>query len=294
MDQAGIKAAPGNPRRNRVVNHIGKCYVSRPKDLVNNLTDGVLPSVKNGIETSSPSQLWAFFDKVYCISLDERNDRREEAIKQFSKVGLSDRVEFVIVKRHPVDAEQGIYESHMECFRMGIRDRARTMVIFEDDIVFDRFNPEVLEDCVRFLSATSSWEIFFFGCLSSGSERTTHDHVLNVRYHSLAHAYVVSRKYAETLVRLPWRHVPYDMVLRSLAGSCYTAYPSFAFQSNARTDNIRNLKVDRVRRLCGGLLRIQKMNEFYYRHRWAMIGIHVFLILVLLVLVLRFCSKGHL
>jgi GR25 family glycosyltransferase involved in LPS biosynthesis len=250
--------------------------------------------VKRTIETSSPSQSWSFFDKVYCISLDERTDRREEATKQFSKVGLADRVEFVIVKRHPIDAEQGIYESHMACFRMGIRGDARTMVIFEDDVVFDRFNPKVLEDCVHFLSTTSSWNIFFFGCLSSGSERTMHDSVLKVRYRCLAHAYVVNRKYAEALLGLPWDHVPYDVLLRSLAGGYYAACPSFAFQSNARTDNTRNLKTDRLRRLCGGLPRIQKMNEFYHRNRWAIIGVHVFLVLALLFITLRHCSAGSL
>ncbi len=292
MDQALRRRDHGNPEWNRVVNRLRKCYVSCLKDLIKILTDGALLSVENGIGTSSPSQSWAFFDKVYCISLDERKDRREAARKQFGKVGLADRVEFVIVKRHPIDAERGIYESHMACFRKGIRDDARTMVIFEDDIVFDRFNPEVLEDCVHFLSTTSSWNILFFGCLSSGSERTMHDSVLKVRYHSLTHAYVVNRKYAETLLGLPWGDVPYDVLLRTLAGGYYAAYPSFAFQSNARTDNTRTLKIDRLRRLCGGLLRIQKMNEFYHRNRWAIIGVHVFLILVLLILVLRHYSTG--
>jgi GR25 family glycosyltransferase involved in LPS biosynthesis len=292
MDQALRRTDPGNPEWNRVVNRLWKCYVNHLKDLINILSDGVLLSVENGIGTSSPSQSWDFFDKVYCISLDDRKDRSEQARKQFGKVGLADRVEFVIAKRHPIDAEQGIYESHMACFRMGIRDDARTMVIFEDDIVFDRFNPAVLEGCVHFLSTTSSWDIFFFGCLSSGSERTVHDSVLKVRYHSLAHAYVVNRKYAEALLRLPWRHVPFDVLLRSLAGANYAAYPSFAFQSSARTDNTRNLKIDRLRRLCGGLLRIQKMNEFYHRNRWAIIGVHVFLLLVLLILALRHYSTG--
>jgi GR25 family glycosyltransferase involved in LPS biosynthesis len=248
--------------------------------------------VEKAMGTSLPVQSWAFFDKAYCISVDERKDRREEAENQFRKVGLADKVEFVIVKRHPIDAEKGIFESHMACLQSGIRDHARTILIFEDDVVFERFNPRVLEDCVRFLSTTSSWKIFFFGCLSSGSEKTMHDSVLKVRYRSLTHAYVVNREYAEILVALPWNHMPYDLLLRSLAEDYYAAYPSFAFQSNARTDNTRTLKIDRMRRLCGGLLRIQKMNEFYYRNRWAIIGGHAFLILVLLILVLRHCSMG--
>jgi GR25 family glycosyltransferase involved in LPS biosynthesis len=229
---------------------------------------------------------WSFFDRIYCISLDEREDRRQEARKQFGSVGLADRVEFVIVKKHPVDNERGIHESHMQCMRKGIRAGAQTIVIFEDDIVFDRFSLKVLADGVRFLSTTSAWEIFFFGCLCAGSRRTENNSVLKVRYRSLTHAYVVQRSFAETLLRMPWCNMPYDGLLCNLAGDYYAAYPSFAFQSNARTDNLRTRKVDRFRRLCGGLLRIQKFNEWYHRNRLAVIVIHILLVLILLLLLL--------
>ena len=196
---------------------------------------------------------------------------------QFANVGLAERVEFVVVKKHPVDTEHGIHESHMECMRRGMRADARTMIIFEDDIVFDRFSVKVLGDCIRFLSTTASWKIFFFGCLSSGSQRTAYHSVLEVRYRSLTHAYAVRRDFAETLLALPWRNIPTTALLGTLARDSYAAYPSFAFQSNARTDNLRKRKVDRFRRVCGGLPRIQKMNEWYHRNRWAVIGVHLLL-----------------
>jgi hypothetical protein len=236
-------------------------------------------------EASSASALWGFFDKIYCISLDEREDRRQEAERQFRAVGSADRVEFVLVKKHPVDNERGIYESHQECFRRGIRADARTMLILEDDIVFDRFSARVLSDCVHFLSTQADWKILFFGCLTSGSRRTANASVLRVRYRSLTHAYAIQRRFAETLLALPWRQLPYDVLLRGLAEEYYAAYPSFAFQSNARTDNMRLGKLDALRRVCGGLLRIQKMDEFYHRNRWMLIGVHVFLIMILLMIV---------
>ena len=43
--------------------------------------------------------------------------------------------------------------------------------------------------------------------------------------------------------------------------------------------------MDRLRRICGGLLRIQKMDELYHRNKWMVIGAHVFLIVILLMLV---------
>jgi hypothetical protein len=67
-------------------------------------------TVEKETGAASPSSPWAFFDKIYCISLDEREDRRQEARKQFGNVGLADRVEFVIVKKHPADNEQGIHD----------------------------------------------------------------------------------------------------------------------------------------------------------------------------------------
>jgi len=120
----------------------------------------------------SSRDLWAFFDRVYCISLDERPDRRQEAERQFRRVGLAERVEFVIVQKDPVDAERGIHASHMECFRRGAAAQARTTLIFEDDIVFDRFAPRVLAECTRFMAA-AAWNMFFFGCLTAGSRRTS-------------------------------------------------------------------------------------------------------------------------
>lgn len=239
-----------------------------------------------GQGTGEPSldALWGFFDKAYCISLDEREDRRQEAVRQFQNVGLLGRVEFVIVKKHPVDNERGIYESHQECFRRGIEAGARNMLVFEDDVVFDRFSVRVLANCVRFLSADADWRIFFFGCLISGCRKSGHASVLQVRYRSLSHAYAVQRGFAERLLSLPWRRQPYDALLSRLGGEYYAAYPAFAFQSNARTDNTRFGAMDRWRRLCGGLLRIQKMNEFYHQNKWMVIGVHVFLIAILLML----------
>jgi GR25 family glycosyltransferase involved in LPS biosynthesis len=238
-----------------------------------------------GTGERSLAALWGFFDKAYCISLDEREDRRWEAERQFRSVGLLERVEFVIVKKHPVDNERGIYESHLECFRKGIGAGARNMLVFEDDILFDRFSHRVLANCIHFLSAHDEWEIFFFGCLISGSLKTDNASVRKVRYRSLAHAYAVQRGVAERLLSLPRRRQPFDALLSRLDGEYYAAYPSFAFQSNTRTDNARLWKVDQWRRFCGGLQRIQKMNEFYHQNKWMVIGVHVFLLAILLKLV---------
>lgn len=228
---------------------------------------------------------WEYFDKIYCISLDERADRREQAKAQFRAVGLADKVEFVVVKKHPVDCEQGIYESHLLCMEKGIRAHADTIVIFEDDIIFDRFNPDTIEKFIDFLATNTDCKIMFLGCMVKKSVKTDNRSVLKIRFRSLAHAYVLNREFAETIVKIPWQKIPFDDMLRDIKNNqMYAVYPSFAFQSNSRSDNQRYLPLDRFRRLFGGLRRLQKMNEFYHYNKTLIIGGHILLVLLLIVI----------
>ena len=118
------------------------------------------------------ADLWSFFDRIYCISLKERPDRRAQAAAQFARVGLADRVIYMTVERHPTDCEQGIYESHMACIRQGLADGARRLLIFEDDVIFKRFRPARLTAAVDFLNRHPDWQILFLGCLVKKSRGT--------------------------------------------------------------------------------------------------------------------------
>jgi GR25 family glycosyltransferase involved in LPS biosynthesis len=238
------------------------------------------------MNTDSLETYWEYFDKFYCISIEERVDRRAEAKAQFEKVGLADKVEFVIFKRHPHNCEQGIYQSHMACIKKGLQAGARNIVIFEDDILFDRFCPDSLGKSVEFLSGIECWNALFFGCLVSGSRRTANKSVLKIKYRSLAHGYVLNRRFAELLVKTAWQETPYDNLLSSFDEGLYAVYPSFAFQSNSLTDNFKKTRLDRFRRLLGGLRRIQKGNEFYHRYRMPVIAAHVIVLLIILKLML--------
>jgi GR25 family glycosyltransferase involved in LPS biosynthesis len=225
---------------------------------------------------------WDYFDKCYCISVKERTDRQDQARIQFERIGLLDRVEFHRVNKHPSDCEQGIYESHMACMEKGIQAGAERILIFEDDVVFDRFSHETLENCIRFMSENKAWRMVFFGCMVRGSEKTPNPSVLKIQYRSLTHAYVIHRRFAEILIQNLWQKIPYDDYLRDLRDDhIYAAFPSFAFQSNSPSDNERYLPLDRFRRMCGGLLRLQKGNEFFHHRKTAIISGHILIILLL-------------
>ena len=139
--------------------------------MVGNSNDGCLPTPPVPC-TQTADRLWEYFDKVYCISLKHRKDRQEKASSEFRKVGLLSRVEFLLVDEHPIDREQGIYESHMSCIRKGLGAGAGTILIFEDDILFDRFSPTTLKNCLDFLENTPDWNMITFGCMVTSGRRT--------------------------------------------------------------------------------------------------------------------------
>jgi hypothetical protein len=233
-------------------------------------------------ESETPSGGWHFFDAAYCISLASRPDRRATAAKQFKAVGLQDRVEFVIVEEHPTDNEQGIFESHLLCMAKGLAAGARRILIFEDDIVFRGYGLRKLMQITTFLSQNDRCRLFFLGCLVSGSQPASSPGILEVDYRALTHAYVIESSLARELATQKWQQKPFDVVLAEVPEEKFAHYPSFAFQSNSPSDNARLKKLERIRRLCGGLGFIQKMNERYYRHKGIILAGHLLLLAALL------------
>lgn len=224
----------------------------------------------------SLAELWGHIDQIYCISLTQRADRRQNAQREFDRIGLKGRVQFVLVESHPTDSEQGIFESHIACLRAGLAAGAQNILIFEDDVIFRRFSPRILARAIRFMKSNADWQIFFFGCFVWSSRETPFESVLRARYRCTAHAYVVSRRFAENLAELRWREVAYDDLLSNMNGQhFYVCYPAFAFQSGSTTDNNKLRGIDRARRLVGGLYRLQRWNEFSSRHLRTLILLHV-------------------
>lgn len=230
-------------------------------------------------------QLWNYFDRVYCISLTDRSDRREQCQSEFQSVGLGERVEYVLVDRDTVDCERSIYNSHMRCIARGLSTDADNLLIFEDDVIFRGFNSSQLSECINFLREHADWKAFFFGCMVRRSRKTSHPAVQAISYRYAAHAYAVNKPFATEILSKPYCGVPYDTMLSRFNSGFFATYPTFAFQSDSPSDNTRHKTLDRFRRWCGGLVRIQKANEWFNRHRRALVVWHVVVLAALVGLV---------
>ncbi|MDL2330225.1 glycosyltransferase [Desulfosarcina sp. OttesenSCG-928-A07] len=218
---------------------------------------------------------WDFFDRIYCISLSTRPDRQRQAKAQFDAVGLTGRVRFFLATPHPRNSEQGIYESHLACLTQALDEGADTILIFEDDVVFEGFSQNRLREWITFLAA-SQWQAFFLGCLMRRAEKTETPSVIAIHYQSLAHAYAVNRCLALEIVKKPWQGTPYDgMLMRFAVTGFFAANPGVAFQGDAASDNTRLKQLDRIRRHCGGLARIQKANQWICLHTRLLLALHL-------------------
>jgi hypothetical protein len=120
------------------------------------------------------------------------------------------------------------------------------------------------------------------GALIRSSRKTTNPCVQKVRYQSLTHAYALNRHYAETLAYKPWQGIVNDTLFRPLADDVYAIYPMCAFQKNFTSDNYKYPLLVLIRRLLGGLKRIQKAIEFYQRHKFGIYAAHIIVILLVL------------
>jgi GR25 family glycosyltransferase involved in LPS biosynthesis len=170
----------------------------------------------------------------------------------------------------------------MMCLRKGLEAGARNIVVFEDDVEFDRYSQERLRRCTEFLRRHPEWKVLLFGALIRSSRKTESPCVQKVRYQSLTHAYALNRHYAEALANEPWQGIVNDTLFRPLTDDVYAVYPMCAFQKYFTSDNYKYPKLVIIRRLLGGLNRIQKANEYFHRHKFAIYAAHIAVILLAL------------
>jgi GR25 family glycosyltransferase involved in LPS biosynthesis len=104
-----------------------------------------------------------FFDEIYCINLDERTDRWVKVQKEFQKVGILDRVErFSAVKKD--DGRVGIIKSNLGVVKKAKKNKAKNVLVFEDDVVFLNESLENLKKATtQLIEKEYDWELFYLG-----------------------------------------------------------------------------------------------------------------------------------
>lgn len=123
-------------------------------------------------------------DKIYCISIDSRNDRREYLKTQFEK--FKNEVSFQIVQKHS-DPIKGCLESHIQCIQDAKNNNYQNILIFEDDILIN----EKILTTIDNINIPNDFDMFYLGYhVNNGikygrnimkifSAQTTHAYIMN-------------------------------------------------------------------------------------------------------------------
>lgn len=206
------------------------------------------------------STLNDFFDKVYCINLDRRNDRWDEnCLPQFNRINLKNVERISAVDGKTLDLPHGdVYNgelagsmSHLMALKKAKEESVSKLLLLEDDVVFKETINNDFFNIIQNLP--SDWDIIFFGGNHQGGGMQITNGIIRI-FHSYAiHACGINNKCFDNLINyldisinnvLKNRHIKFtpsvaaDFFLAQLHKNLnvYCFYPHLAWQLEGFSD----------------------------------------------------------
>jgi len=142
--------------------------------------------------------LWDFFDDIFCISLRNRKDRRDQVSQLFNHLGIP--VTFFIVDKHPNGGIYGCFDSHIKIIQYMQKNNKNNILVFEDDIEpTASFDISHIENAINFMKLNQSWDLFYLGYFPFNYKNlylTSHNINDNIiQYNPFAtHAYCINKR----------------------------------------------------------------------------------------------------
>jgi len=148
-------------------------------------------------------------EKIYCISLRERQDRRDLCKLEFNKLGITN-VYYHIVDRHLLGGAHGCTQSHIECVMDAKNNDYENILIFEDDVFFTDNAVNIINNDK--IKIPDDYWFFYLG----GSLRLADFYGENV-IHSLliqtTHAYILNKRAFDLILKYGPMNVSIDNYL---------------------------------------------------------------------------------
>lgn len=185
-------------------------------------------------------------DKIYCMCVQERPDRREESAKNFHKAGLCSLVTYYRPPKDPAGARAGSWEAHREITKRAIQEGCRRVLIFEDDVCFSE--KDTTPTTVALVSHKMSqlrkpWDLFFLGHfpIAPCYPVTLDFSIWRVRS-LMIHAYVLNLQgsWAKWVCENgPAQNLRFLDAYAFAQAKAYACFPMFVFQTNSPSTHDR-------------------------------------------------------
>ena len=202
---------------------------------------------------------WAsWLPKVFCISLNERDDRMKLASEEFHKVGLCSLVEFYRPIKDtssvPRPATRGCWESHRAVASRAMATGLSHVLITEDDLVWSH-NAKLDNLKSIFQELPKDWEIFYLGHMPLFGYPVRLDLKLWRTWSGCTHCYVINKNVMKWMKNHPYDDEPIkesmiwnknigqkgiDDFIRRLFVQ-YSLFPMISYQRGIQTTNPKNI-----------------------------------------------------
>ncbi len=178
---------------------------------------------------------WSFVNKVYCICLKERNDRYQQIVEDFHKIGLCRITTFYRPIRDVRGGEAGCYESHRAVLTDALLESNEHVLVLEDDAQFVKLTPKKLrrvkEEYSKFRDTNSIYHLGHYSILSVMV--TLRTKIAMPEKSTLAHAYIVGRNVMEEVSNAPYNNIAIDVWYRRYRQ--YSFFPMLVTQNGTKS-----------------------------------------------------------
>ena len=196
-----------------------------------------------------------YFDKIYCINLNRREDRWNETLEELKKWGLSDSVSrYSAIDGNTLNndtvinnGELGILTTHINIITEAKENNYNNILILEDDIEFTK----EIENIDEYMSLVpSDWDMLYFGGNHNkhiGKEiKLLNEKIIKLNETYGIHCVVINNTVYDLILNLiTKRNKPIDVYYADIQKSynCYGFNPSIALQRESFSD-IQNKNVN--------------------------------------------------
>jgi len=183
-----------------------------------------------------------YFDKIYCINLERRPDRKAESQAQFDALGLD--VEFIKAvdgkELAPPDkintGELGCILSHVKIYKDAEAKGYKRILILEDDCVFENGINELFKEYIK--EVPKDWGLLYFGGSHLKTPLPVNDKIHRLLHTYTTHCYAVNLEVVKGLADLIGSDLQIDVTLAhlQLKFHSYGFKPNLAWQKDNYSD----------------------------------------------------------
>jgi hypothetical protein len=178
---------------------------------------------------------------IYCICLQERDDRYQHITTEFRNIGILENVTFYRPYKHPKGGIYGNFESIMWCLNDSLRKNPnRPIAIFEDDIFFIKEQLSEFKLNMKFLLYPSKWDTIRLGYWKGIFIEQFDDNYYRGNCkstHSMIWSPIFARKFIEDSTSIENRGLG-DWYLAQVSGRHYLLKNTICYQRNGLNTDV--------------------------------------------------------